>query len=378
MPLASVVVTPILFRCDASLSIASGHVIRCRTLARELRARGKEIIFLCRQQQGDLIDLLDQEFQVLALPELKIAACEGLAGRELYEAWLGCSQLEDAADTLQALDNAGITSASWLIVDHYGLDASWQRQLINGLAGAITSPKLLVIDDLADRTHVADLLLDQNFFGNITDYRYHELVPSNCSQLLGPRYAMLGPEFAQIHSLVPVRTELRRLLVYFGGVDPDNLTARTLEILSDPQMANLAVDVVLGLQSPHRRSVEELVARRPFTNLYHSMPSLAGLMARADLAIGAGGTTTWERACLGLPSLVVPIAANQLEVVAALDDDGYLLTISHEFLRERIQKAISRLIDLPQCLTMMSAKSKRIVDGRGAKIVSDLIVNAND
>ena len=370
--------TPILFRCDASLSIASGHVIRCRTLARELRARGKEIIFLCRQQQGDLIDLLDQEFQVLALPELKIAACEGLVGRELYEAWLGCSQLEDAADTLQALDNAGITSASWLIVDHYGLDASWQRQLINGFAGAITSPKLLVIDDLADRTHVADLLLDQNFFGNITDYRYHELVPSNCSQLLGPRYAMLGPEFAQIHSLVPVRTELRRLLVYFGGVDPDNLTARTLEILLDPQMANLAVDVVLGLQSPHRRSVEELVARRPFTNLYHSMPSLAGLMARADLAIGAGGTTTWERACLGLPSLVVPIAANQLEVVAALDDDGYLLTISHEFLRERIQKAISRLIDLPQCLTMMSAKSKRIVDGRGAKIVSDLIVNAND
>jgi len=292
-------VTSILFRCDASLSIGSGHVMRCRTLARELQRRGTAVTFLCRRQPGDLIGLLEQEFRVLALPEQPLAACEGLEGRDLYGAWLGCSQDTDAAQCLQALAEAGITSARWLVADHYGLDARWEAQLLAGLAGADAHPKLLVIDDLADRPHQADLLLDQNFFGEATEQRYQGLVSPQCCQLLGPHYALLGPEYAQLHPLVPPRTELRRVLVFFGGVDPANLTGRTLEALMDQALADLAVDVVLGLQSPHRQAVEQLVARRPHTTLQGPLPSLAGLIARADLAIGAGGATTWERACLG-------------------------------------------------------------------------------
>lgn len=311
--------TSILFRCDASLSIGSGHVMRCRTLARELQRRGAAVTFLCRRQPGELIALLEQEFRVLALPEQPLAASDGLEGRELYGAWLGCSQATDAAQCLEALARAGITSASWLVTDHYGLDASWEAQLLAGLA-----PKLLVIDDLADRPHQADLLLDQNFFGEATEQRYQGLVPPQCRQLLGPHYALLGPEYAQLHPLVPPRTELRRVLVFFGGVDPANLTGRALEALLDPALADLAVDVVLGRQSPHRQVVEELVARRPHTTLHGPLPSLAGLIARADLAIGAGGATTWERACLGLPSLVVAIAANQLPFAQALDQAGHL------------------------------------------------------
>ena len=116
--------TQIFFRCDASLHIGSGHVMRCRTLARELRRRGAEITFLCRRQPGDLIELLEQEFQVLSLPEQQLASCEELEGRALYSAWLGCSQQQDSADCLAALEQAGINSAHWLVVDHYGLDAS--------------------------------------------------------------------------------------------------------------------------------------------------------------------------------------------------------------------------------------------------------------
>ena len=315
---------PILFRCDASLSIGSGHLMRCRTLARELQRRGAEITFLCRRQPGDLVTLLEQEFPVLALPEQPLEPCYGLEGRELYGAWLGCSQTIDAAQCLEALAQAGITSASWLVADHYGLDARWEAQLLGGLAGGAAAPKLLVIDDLADRPHQADLLLDQNFFGEATEQRYQGLVPPQCRQLLGPHYALLGLEYAQLHPLVPQRTELRRVLVFFGGVDPANLTCRALEALIDPALAHLAVDVVLGRQSPYRQVVEELVARRPYTTLHGPLPSLAGLIARADLAIGAGGATTWERACLGLPSLVVAIAANQLPFAQALDQAGYL------------------------------------------------------
>jgi UDP-2,4-diacetamido-2,4,6-trideoxy-beta-L-altropyranose hydrolase len=317
-------VTHILFRCDASLSIGSGHVMRCRTLARELQRRGATATFLCRRQPGDLISLVEQEFPVLALPEQLLAACEGLEGRELYGAWLGCSQDVDATQCLEVLGQAGITSASWLVADHYGLDARWEAQLLAGLASGDAPPKLLVIDDLADRPHQADLLLDQNFFGGDTEQRYQGLVPPQCCQLLGPHYALLGPEYARLHSLVPPRTELRRVLVFFGGGDPANLTGRALEALLDPALAHLAVDVVLGRHSPHGQTVAELVARRPDTTLHAALPTLAGLIARADLAIGAGGTTTWERACLGLPSLVVVIAANQRPTAQSLGEAGYL------------------------------------------------------
>jgi UDP-2,4-diacetamido-2,4,6-trideoxy-beta-L-altropyranose hydrolase len=342
----------VLIRTDASLSIGSGHVMRCRTLARELQRRGAAITFLCRRQLGDLISLLEQEFPVLALPQRPLAATqtsEGqpLQGRELYDAWLGCSQEQDAADCLQALAQAGIQSASWLVVDHYGLDAVWETQLLAGLAAEPEEPRLLVIDDLADRPHQADLLLDQNFFGAETETRYAGLVPKQCRQLLGPHYALLGPEYAQLHPLVPPRRELRRVLVFFGGVDPDNLTGHALEALMDPALAHLAVDVVLGLQSPHRRAVAELVARRPHTTLHDPLPSLAGLIARADLAIGAGGATTWERACLGLPSLVVAIADNQLPFAQALDQAGQIqmlgsaAAVSAEQIRQALVAALA-------------------------------------
>ena len=365
--------TRILIRCDASSLMGSGHVIRCRTLARELQRRGAEVLFLCRQQHGDLIGLLEQEFRVLALPDQALASCEDLEGRELYQAWLGCSQEQDAKQCLAALTSAGIHSADWLVVDHYGLDAVWQSQLIAGLEDKATA-KLLVIDDLADRPHQPDLLLDQNFFGAATEQRYQKLVPADCRQLLGPHYALLGPEYAQLHPLIPPRTELRRVLVFFGGVDQDNLTGRALEALMDPALAHLAVDVVVGRQSPHRPFLAELVMQRPHTTLHDPLPSLAGLIARADLAIGAGGATTWERACLGLPSLVVAIAANQLPFARALDDAGHLLLLGGADMvsAEQICSAVKSRLHEP----MVGAGGSALTDGWGASRLATAMLGA--
>ena len=353
----------ILIRCDASLSIGSGHVIRCRTLARQLRLRGSEVLFICRRQAGDLIALLEQEFRVLILPERPLVRCDGLKERKLYGAWLGCSQSQDAEDCLEALASAGVGGVDWVVADHYGLDIAWQSQVLSGLPGSVPA-KLLVIDDLADRPHMADLLLDQNFFGHSTDHRYEGLVPSHCSQLLGPAYALLGSEYAQLNPLVPPRKDLRRVLVFFGGVDPANLTCRTLEALMDPALAHLAVDVVLGLQSPHRQSVEEMVASRPLTTLHGLLPSLAGLISRADLAIGAGGATTWERACLKLPSLVVAIAENQVPFAVALHQTGHLQLLGDaaSVSKEQICAALlARITDFPQM-----DMSCDLTDGMGA------------
>jgi UDP-2,4-diacetamido-2,4,6-trideoxy-beta-L-altropyranose hydrolase len=356
--------TRILIRCDASLMIGSGHVMRCRTLARELQRCGAEVCFICRRQPGDLINLLEKEFSVLALPEQSLASCDGLEGRDLYSSWLGCTQVQDANQCLEVLDNAGINGATWIVADHYGLDATWEAQLLAGLSGSDATPKLLVIDDLSDRTHQADLLLDQNFFGEATHQRYQALVPRKCRQLLGPYYALLGPEYAQLNPLVPPRNTLQRVLVFFGGVDPDNLSGRALEALMDPALADLVVDVVMGFQSPHRHEVAELVVRRPNTTLHGPLPSLAGLIARADLAIGAGGATTWERACLGLPSLVVAIAANQLPFAEALDKAGYiqLCGVGASVTAKEIRSALLSLMSVPK----PGKAAPALTDGWGA------------
>ena len=243
-----------------------------------------------------------------------------------------------------------VNYADWLVVDHYGLDATWELQVTRKLNnGSIC--KVLVIDDLADRHHQAEILLDQNFFGENTDQRYQNLVPAHCRQLLGPHYALLGPEYAQLQPKVSPRTQLKRILVFFGGVDASNLTSQTLEALSRKELEHLEVDVVLGRQSPHRGAVLELAARRPRTTLHDSLPSLAKLIARADLAIGAGGTTTLERNCLKLPSLVVTIADNQKPLTEALAEAGHLelLGDANTVNTETIYSALlARIRDYPQ------------------------------
>ena len=131
--------TTVLIRADASLSIGSGHVIRCRTLARELKCRGAYVVFLCRRLPGDLIALLEREFPVLSLPELPPPASKSSGdvlqqGMRLYDSWLGCSQDQDSADCLQALAKVAIHRARGVVGDHYGLDAHWDRQLLEGLS----------------------------------------------------------------------------------------------------------------------------------------------------------------------------------------------------------------------------------------------------
>jgi spore coat polysaccharide biosynthesis predicted glycosyltransferase SpsG len=155
-------------------------------------------------------------------------------------------------------------------------------------------------------------------------------------------------------------------------VDPANLTGRALEALLDPALADLAVDVVLGRQSPHRQVVAELVARRPYTTLHGPLPSLAGLIARADLAIGAGGATTGERACLGLPSLVVAIADNQLPFAVALDQVGaiQLLGDAVSVTAEQIVQALQAVLAGP----WPRACGHGLTDGWGAARVADSLI----
>lgn len=303
------------FRVDASDKIGTGNLMRCLTLAEALRDTGAAVQFFCRQLPGDLIALLKQRsIPVTALPAPTQSA--GFSDSDGYAAWLGVSQREDANQVIALLHG---NKLNWLVVDHYGLDIEWENRL------APYFDAIMVIDDIANRSHNCYLLLDQNFTSEV---RYQHLVPRDCTMLLGPNFALLGPEYAAYRSRQARRRgAIKRVLVYFGGSDTHNISERAMQALSSARLQHLFVDLVIGSNNPHLVNLRETYASRPFTCIYEMQVHLAELMAQADLAIGAGGATTWERMCLGLPSLVVTCAANQVPLARSLHQDNLIWLI---------------------------------------------------
>ncbi len=337
-------------RTDASPQIGTGHLARCQTLADALALRGAQVRFVCRhltegaagrlQAAGHTVTRIDGAGEPDGLP---------------HAGWLGGAQAEDAARTRAAL--AGF-AADWLIVDHYALDVRWERVLRERVR------RIMVIDDLADRDHECDLLLDQNLYAD-TAVRYAQRVPAAARRLLGPRYALLRPEFTSVRGR---RRDggVRRVLVFFGGVDAANQTGRVIALLPRVLSAQVAVDVVIGAAHPHRADIEAACAQAGYC-CHVQTARMAELMAAADLAIGAGGTAVWERACAGLPALVWPVADNQHEQVATAADAGVLhapLQVGHD--DEALLRQIVALCESPHLLRALSAAGAATVDGAGA------------
>jgi UDP-2,4-diacetamido-2,4,6-trideoxy-beta-L-altropyranose hydrolase len=231
---------------------------------------------------------------------------------------------------------------------------------------------ILAIDDLANRRHDADLLLDQNYAED-AEGRYAALLPPFAVRLLGPRYALLCPEYAlERRSRRPRDGHVRRVLVFFGGSDQDDLTGLALAVLEDPALAHLHLDLVIGANNPNRDRLMDRAAARPGTSLHGPRPHLADLMSAADLAIGAGGATTWERCCLGLPGLVVSIAENQRPACMALAAAGVIHYLGHADQVDAVvlRTAIGQLMADPVRSDAMSRAGLDLVDGCGTKRVA--------
>jgi UDP-2,4-diacetamido-2,4,6-trideoxy-beta-L-altropyranose hydrolase len=369
----------ILIRCDSSLAIGNGHVMRCRNLARGLQRRGADVLFLCRERPGDLITLLSQEFSVMRLPPLPDPepCLDRLDGRDLYGAWLGCSQLQDVDDCVNVIKSTDSRPFDWLVVDHYGLDNSWERAICESLRLLLGEfPKVLVFDDLADRPHQADVLLDANRIESSACNAYRSLVPEGCRLLLGPASALLDPLYAWLQPLAPQRSTLRRVLVFFGGHDQANYTAVALEALCHPDLADLVVDVVLSANAPHHASVSDFAKKRPHTYFHDWLPSLAALILRADLAIGAAGIVTWERAALALPTLVTPVADNQRQGAHALFRSGAAHLVDLQGSADPcvlLMQTIRSLKEQPQQLEELSDAARALGDGRGLERLVTLV-----
>ncbi len=334
---------------------------RCLTLATYLRQEGASVVFICRALAGNLCDELNSAgFRVHRLPSPPATTAE--PGDDDYPKWLGVPWETDAVETSAGLKGERF---DWLIVDHYSITASWHR------AVAPVSARTMVIDDLAETEMECDLLVNQSIIdapGNL----YERKAPPRCVTLTGPTYALLRPEFTHRHDIARADPATpRHLLISFGGVDPVDLTSRTLRALAPDAPTRWVVETILGPANPRAEELTRAHRGRPGIEIVRGPSDLAKRMSRADLAIGAGGISAWERCCVGLPSLMVSLAPNQTGIC-----EGIARTGSGRYLGEAeavdsalILAAVSELSEQPEALAAMSTAALSLVDGRGVERV---------
>ena len=371
-------VMKVAFRVDSSAEIGSGHVMRCLTLADALRRRGRECVFICRTLVGNLIELIRSKgFMVYPLrntarhTSLHAPSELSLLSKETntaHASWLGCSWEQDLDDTLSILEHVEVDT---VVVDSYALDKSWEvliRQRCNFV---------VVIDDLADRSHDCDLLLDQNYSREKADYDL--LVNDTCSRLIGPKFALLREEFPLMRPISLRRradARIKTILISMGGGDKDNVTSRVLQGLRscDPNL-DFEIKVVLGALALNIESVKRVASSLPWSvSILVNVTNMAELMMESDLAIGAAGGTSWERCCLGLPAITLVLAENQRLISEGLSGKGAAFTCDLNNLELNLGSLINRFFTDPDLLKTMSRKAAGITKGDGVNRVADEIM----
>ena len=352
------------FRVDAGTHIGTGHLMRCRVLAHALRRHGVNVLFISRTMPGNMIQSLRQEsFQVFELFGNAEASGEGATARD---PWLTVSTIFDAQQTLRVLERMNI---DLLVIDSYGIDAEWE---------SIVSSRvdyLMVIDDIANRRHHCDFLLDQNLKVGF-EKAYNELVGPTTVQLLGPQYALVRPEFANLRQAsLDRRSEgkIERLLISMGGSDPDDEVSRVVESIQQRAGTWRHIDVIVGSAYGPIESLKVQLQGIP-AELHIQTPNMARLMQMADIAVTAGGSTSWEKCTLGLPSVVAVMAENQSPIAAALHASGAQVTIAPEtYAGARPYSDVLDKLTVDD-LKSMSHRASCICDGMGADRVSALLL----
>ena len=365
----------VVFRVDASIEMGIGHIMRCLTLADALRDEGAQCHFVCREHPGNMIvQIADRGHQICPLP-LSQEEQQSESGQvdieetvlPVHFPWLGCDWMTDARQTEKCI---GSQTVDWLIVDHYVLDERWEKHMRS------TCPKIMVIDDLADRHHDCDLLLDQTFGRSNQDYE--QLVPTGCTIITGAKYALLRPEFAALRKYSLTRRKkpgLEHLLISMGGIDKDNVTGKILQALKEcilPEACHITV--VMGEKAPWLEDVKTQAKRLQWSVVVRvNVTDMAQLMADSDLAIGAAGSTSWERCCLGIPTIMFVTAKNQKLAARQLEQVGAVILIADDWKPIHLQTNLDKLIISRFFVEKMGGCASEITDGSGISIISKML-----
>lgn len=355
-------------RTDAGVNIGSGHVMRCLTLADALSFEGFEICFICRPQTGDLIQwIAERGYRVEALSIQSQAPDSHLA----HSAWLYGGHALDAQETQTIIDRE---QPRLLVVDHYGIDERWFDALTQ------CPPHVIALDDLADRKLPCDLLLDPTA-GRSVDM-YNHLLPQQTVALVGASYCLLRKEFLQWRETSLQRrqrvTGIERVLVSLGGVDATNVTGAVLSELEHSSLSSLCqIDILVGSAYPHMQDLQQQVNQSRFAvSVAVAVNNVAQRLAYTDLAIGAAGSSAWERCCLGVPTAMCVLADNQ-KAIAEVLEHCQAAALAHckgsVTVGRAMQSVLSQCIEQPHYLRTLSKNAAKLVDGRGTARVIDAI-----
>lgn len=331
--------------------------MRCLTLADRLRAHGAHVVFFCRDLPGAMFGVLQDRGYDYARLDYATSDAD----------W----QMTDVETTIEASGIIFSKKPDITVIDHYGIDIVWENKF-RSHTGSI-----MVIDDLANRIHDCDLLLDQNYYEGM-ETRYVGRIPQSCMSLLGPRYVLLRPEFAEARGRLRPRSGMvRRILVFFGGSDPDRLTHKAISALHSLDRPDITADIIVGGSNPHREEINAMCRELPNMTYHCQVSNMAELIAEADLAIGAGGATTWERCILGLPSITLVLAENQLATTRDLDRYGAVqfLGWADGISSEQLADAVNQALHDEERLLALSRKSLELMqDWHGADYVAEAAI----
>jgi UDP-2,4-diacetamido-2,4,6-trideoxy-beta-L-altropyranose hydrolase len=353
----------VVFRVDASYRIGSGHVSRCLSLAKVLADHGVQSSFVCRH----VTDALAARIRSRAHELIRLPTAPGNANAkaEIYADRHESAQGEDAQQTKEALRGR---HCDWIIVDHYSLDFRWEMALREIAA------RVMVIDDLADRRHDCDLLLDQNYYSDLNS-RYEDLLNSKADRLLGPRYALLDPQFALLRANA-VAAQEARLFVSVGASDPFRICMKTIDSLQRFAPRSLAAEVVAGSDSAAADDARMSAIGLHNVTVHGYIDDIAAVMSRCTLAVGAGGSSTWERCAIGVPSLVVITADNQRQMAVDLAQTGVIVVLGEgkDVSTETIYAALADLRGDAARRSRMRRDGMNLVDGEGTYRVTKRIL----
>jgi UDP-2,4-diacetamido-2,4,6-trideoxy-beta-L-altropyranose hydrolase len=355
-------------RVDASATIGLGHLQRCLALAHALRALAVGTVFVTRDLGLDSAARIAAEgFAVRVLP----APLPGMDPSELgalppHAAWAGVPVLQDAAETVAALRTGRGSMPDWVVVDHYALDGVWHSAVAKA-----SGTRLAVIDDLADRSLQADLVIDQNLADPDVRTKYRTHVDPGTALLGGPRYALLGPTYADAPRC-SLHDTVRSIGVFLGGTDPAGLSELVLRACRENAGFAGAVELVTTRANPRHAALRALAERWPHTTVLLDLHDLAEFFARHDLQVGAGGGATWERCCVGAPTLALVAAANQLAVIPQLVHQGAVAALPPGVVptAEAVGRELLKLLaDAPR-RRALGERARTLVDGLGARRVA--------
>lgn len=345
----------IVFRVDATPSIGGGHVGRCLTLASKLRDMGHYCLFVMREHS----DYLGRQVKYAGFPMVMLPYTDGhIVESNSYESWVGAPWEDDANQTYQVIVDYFINNINWIIVDHYGLDARWERLFID------RNIRVGVIDDLVNRPHCSEFVLDQTC--GRTSLEYQSLVDDNTKLFVGEEYCLLREEFflARNEAIKKRKSfdKIRRILVNFGSTDPCGHTLNTLKGLSGITFSqSVEVLVLIGSSCPFLQDIKQKIKDLPYRVTMHiDSNQVANLITNSDIGIGAAGATTWERCFLGLPTLLVKTAENQADVINRVVSSGAALGYFHSLedpvklnsALNELEKDYSKISDLALNMTI--------------------------